>query len=262
MPAEVAELRPTIDRSWLASAARREPLVHAYALWDLERAPAQVRFASIVAEGTTVGYLLLWLGHAERPVVHWYGPWETCERLRRALPPPPYVLIAPSDVTEPLGRQLRPHRAEPLVLLRRDPGALPEPPGGARRLDRADLDALAGLVGRTQDPEVAGYREVDPGAEAVWGGFAGRTLVGVARAAVRLPGIWVLSGVYVDPAYRGRGVGAALVAGVANEAGRHGAPLGLYARDDGGPAVRLYRRLGFVPSARRHWLEIGPPGVA
>jgi len=262
MPSEAAELRPTIDRAWLRTVALQEPLVHAYASWDLERTPAQVRFASIVVGGTTVGYLLVWLGHVGRPVVHWFGPWSSCARLREALPPPPYVLVAPPDVAEPLGRELRPGREMPLCLLQRDPGPLPVPGRGVRRLERSDLEALAGLIGRTDDPEAAGYASVDPGAEPVWGAFAGPSLIGVARAAVRLPRIWVLAGLYVDPAHRGRGTGATLVGEVANEARRNGAPLGLYVRDDAGPAARLYRRLGFVLLARRHWLEIAVPGVS
>ena len=80
MPAGGVEVRPTIDREWLERAESAEPLTHAYALWDLTRTPQLVRFASAIRGETTVGYLLLWLGAGDRPVVHWFGPLEELKR--------------------------------------------------------------------------------------------------------------------------------------------------------------------------------------
>lgn len=98
---------------------------------------------------------------------------------------------------------------------------------------------------------------MDPEAEIAWGSFDGDRIVGVARAAVRLPTVWVLAGVYVDPALRRHGVGRSLVAAAMNAASRGGAKLGLFVREDAESARRLYEGLGFRPVGRRLWLEIG-----
>lgn len=52
--------------------------------------------------------------------------------------------------------------------------------------------------------------------------------------------------VYTDPAHRGRGLAGALVAHAANAARVAGAEVVFLRTDASGPALRLYRRLGFV----------------
>jgi GNAT superfamily N-acetyltransferase len=55
--------------------------------------------------------------------------------------------------------------------------------------------------------------------------------------------------VYTDPAYRLRGLAAALVAHAAREARLAGAEIVFLRTDAGGPAQRLYRRLGFLDAS-------------
>lgn len=55
-----------------------------------------------------------------------------------------------------------------------------------------------------------------------------------------------LAGMWVDPAMRGRGVGAALIAAVAAWAASRGATqLDLWVTETNGPAIALYTRCGF-----------------
>ena len=87
MPVGAVETRPTIDRAWLESVARDDPILHAYALWDLDHHPGRVRFASAVRGTTTLGYLLLWPLGDGGTVVHWLGDAAETAPLLDHLPP-------------------------------------------------------------------------------------------------------------------------------------------------------------------------------
>lgn len=89
------------------------------------------------------------------------------------------------------------------------------------------------------------------GAEAVYGGFAGGALVGVAglgrepRTKNRHKA--VVFGMYVAPEQAGRGTGAALLRHVIDEARRQSGleQLVLTVTETNATAVRLYEKLGF-----------------
>lgn len=260
MPAAAVELRPTIDRAWLEAEAHREPVLHAYALWDLRTAPDRIRVVSAVAGDRTIGYLLVWLGHPAGPVVHWVGSDPETEPLAEALPPRPMVAIVPEEFRDAPTRSRGPVRDFPISAMVA-PALFAErgwpAPDGVRPLVRADRPALLRWIAGVDDPVVGEYAYLDPDADRIWGAFAAGELVGVARAAVRLPEIWVLGGVFVSPDARGHGWGRSLVRTVMRAAAEAGAPLALYVREDREPARRLYESLGFRPVARRTWLDAG-----
>lgn len=250
------ELRPTIDRSWLEREAAREPLTHAFALWDLTRTPQAVRFVSALRNDRTLGYLLIWLGRRDRPVVHWYGTVREVADLIGAFPAPPFSALVPPEV-EPLVLRAFPRAIGTSVKqMLRDRIALPAGSGGARRLERADRPALLEFLRTHDDAELGAYAGGDPVSEPTWGAFEEGRLVGLARAAVRLPTVWVVGGVFVDPLHRGRGHGRAVVVAVLEAAERAGAAAGLYARDEPTPAARLYDQLGFRVVGRRRLLAV------
>ncbi|MBO0827710.1 MAG: GNAT family N-acetyltransferase [Streptosporangiales bacterium] len=69
--------------------------------------------------------------------------------------------------------------------------------------------------------------------------------------------IWM----WVDPRYRGRRVGEALVAHVAAWSREQGLPCVLWVVEDNKPAIRLYERLGFVPTGGRQPVPGDPSRV-
>lgn len=254
------ELRPTIDRSWLEAAARRDPLAHAYAIWDLTHLPGSVRFVSAVEGGETVGYLLVWLGRPETPVVHWSGDTARSVELLGRLPAPPFVAVVPPTAERAVRSIHRAAQSVPILALWRErgPPGPTDPEGVVRPLTRHDIADLRAWNERP-GPERPSYGSVDPAAEPVWGAFERGRLVGVCRAAVRLPWVWVLSAVYVDPGARGHGLGRRLVGAFVEAAEHAGAPTGLYVREDGAAARRVYASLGYREVARRVWIEVAGP---
>ncbi len=257
------ELRPTIDREWLERAFSQDPFGHAYARWDLEQLPYRVRFVSAVDGDQTVGYLLLWLGHPIATVVHWVGSDPRARILADALPPRPLAAVVPEMFQDAVVAARGPARPLGILLLVHEPVPAQSPLPAAtpafeiRRLARPDQPALADFARRQTDPVAGEYPSLDPGVEWIWGAFEQGNLVGAARAAVRLPGIWLLGGVYVDPSARGRGVGRDLLRSALASAHEHHARVGLYVREDRSEARRLYGELGFRPAGHRIWLDLG-----
>jgi GNAT superfamily N-acetyltransferase len=258
MPAGRVELRPTIDRVWLEREGARDPVTHAYALWDLERFPGWVRFVSAVRGDTPEGYLLIWQPPGRTPVVHWVG--DAVEELASALPMRPLVVIGPEE-ERPLVERARGPGPTFSVLAEAAPrGARPPPTPldpGVRRLTREDGPALGGLAQEATEPAGRSYVGLEPEAELIFGGFEGGTLVGVARAVVRRPEVWLVSGVYVRPQRRNAGWGRAVTRAVMIEAAQANAPSALFVREDRTAARALYDRLGFHAVGRRRWFDLG-----
>ncbi|MGD0257698.1 MAG: GNAT family N-acetyltransferase [Thermoplasmata archaeon] len=254
------EIRPTIDRAWLEAAARVDPMLHAYALWDLEQHPGPVRFTSAVRGDTTLGYLLIWpLGNGGS-VVHWLGDPDTTSALLDHLPPRPLVLLCSEEGGPAASRARGPATVHP-VLVELAPAGAPAPTGAAdemvRKLSGDDRTLLRSFVAHQTDRIAAAYAGIDPAAEPVWGGVREGRIVALARAAVRLRQIWVVGGVFVEPAHRDQGWGRAVVRAVMVEAARSGAPCGLFVREDGAPARALYDGLGYRRIGRRLWVDAG-----
>jgi ribosomal protein S18 acetylase RimI-like enzyme len=252
------ELRRSIDREWLEAAAEREPVEHAYALWDLDRYPDRIRVVSAVRNGVTIGYLLIWEGLPGTAIVHWHGTGPGTEQLATALPSRPLVAIVPPEARDPVLATRGAGREYAELMAVRPLRPLPEVPAAdLRRLVGSDGRELHAWAARQHDPQAAEYPGLDPDLEAIWGAFRDGRLVGAARAAVRLPREWIVAGVFVEPDARRSGVGRRLVASIVSAANGVGARVGLYVREDRAAARRLYDRLGFVPIARRLWLDLG-----
>ncbi len=253
-------LQPGIDARWLERAARASPVEHAYALWDLVQAPDRTKFVSLVRDGATRAYLLLWHGNPPAVIAHWVG--DADPTMVAALPPPPCVLLVPEAAAE-LVRTARPGLlGVPTAMMIRSPKrALPETPRGVRRLTGRDRGLLPNVV-EAGSPFHAGYARLDPDAEPVWGAFDGERLVGVAHASVTLPFVWVIAGVYTRPEHRGRGIAQAVTTGVCRAAEAAGAVATLFVREENLPAVRAYERLGFERVGRKFWFDHPLSGIS
>ncbi len=250
-------VRPGIDKAWLDRAFASEPLTHAFGVWDLAEYPDRADFLSCHDGKTTIGYLLLWKGNPAMHVVHWVGGDRRTLAFLPHLPSPPLVAIVPDELSYEVRKALAGAPAFPILGQLLDPRAkhLPEADSRIRPLTRADLPTLSAWATRQADPIVSGYATVDLDRERVWGAFDRDDLVGVARAQVRHPALWVLGGVYVAPKARHHGFGLGLtVAGIlaAKEAG---ARTGLWVREDNWEARDLYDALGFRTVERRSWIE-------
>jgi ribosomal protein S18 acetylase RimI-like enzyme len=260
MPTDGVEVRPTIDRNWLERVGREEPVLHAFALWDLDQAPTRVRFASAVRGSTTVGYLLIWPLAEGGTVVHWLGEPELTAGLLDHLPARPLLVLC-SEAAGPAVERARGPTQTRTVLAEMAPLGAPAPAGPqeemVRRLTGDDRPLLRTFATAQADRIGTAYAEIDPATDPVWAGFERGRIVALARPAARLPHIWIVGGVYVAPDHRSQGWGRAVVRSVMVEATRAGAPCGLFVREESAPARALYESLGYRPVARRLWMDAG-----
>ena len=245
-----------IERAWLEEQARIEPVTHAWALWDLDHEPGRFRIVSLVRSGATVGYLLIWYAGGA-PRVHWISTDPADGMLALALPQPPVVAIVPERVSAAVADRLRSATVYPLDVLVCAGRTLTAPDPRVRRLHAADAAALTEMAARNPDMETAGYgyASLDLDRAPVWGAFEANRLVAVARIAVQLPAVWVITGVYTDPTFRGRGLGREVTAAATEDALAAGARAALYVRADNAAAQTIYREVGFERVDRRIWID-------
>lgn len=252
-----------MDVPWLEAAARRDPIHHAYARWDLQQSPEQVEFRVARAGGEPIAYLLIWKGTPEHAVVHWVGDPSATE-LVSALPPRPVLAVVPMSQVDAVRAARGPASMHPILLMAHDrPAARPRPGAdGVRRLTEGDRDALQRFVQQEPAWLVRGYAGLRPSTdpareEPAWAAFDGERIVGLARAQVRLPEVWILGGIFVTESHRNRGLGRALTAAATVAAEARGARAALYVREDNAPARAVYEALGYRVLDRRAWIDAG-----
>lgn len=248
-----------IDRSWLERELRAHPIVHAFAAWDLLHAPDRVRFVSFRTGDTTTAYLLIWQGNNSYPVVHWIDAPHGPDELAEGLPERPLVAVVPPHARGAVEYHRGPVQSYHVELWVHPHGA--SLPAGlsrtSRRLTPADENRLRDFVRVPHDLLLSTYPAMDLAATYVVGSFEGEELVAVGRAAVELPDVWILSGIYTHPDHRGRGHAAAVTAGLTAAAHASGAVGALYVRSDNAPARRAYATVGYQFDSERFWLDAG-----
>ncbi|MCI4352020.1 MAG: GNAT family N-acetyltransferase [Thermoplasmata archaeon] len=256
MSATGETLEERIDRKWLEAQAHIDPITHAWAVWDLDHVPDRVRFVSLLRDGRTVGYLLVWYG-AGAPRAHWVSSDPVDGLLAVGLPQPPVIALVPERVAAGVGERLHAREVYPVDVLECVGRTLTSPDPRVRRLHAPDAPALEGLVGRNPTVETAGYAGTNLDRSPVWGAFELDRLVAVARVAVQLPAVWIVTGVFTEPSYRGRGLGREVTAAVTGAGLAAGARVALYVRADNAVAQSIYRELGFARVDRRIWIDGG-----
>ncbi len=243
-----------VDRAWLERQAQEDPLRHAWAMWDLDHETGRFRFVSLLRDGRTVGYLLIWYG-GEIPRAHWISEDPDDGLLALGLPLPPVLAYVPERVAPAVQQRLHAAQTVPMDVLLCTGRTVTPPDPRVRRLVPADAAVLSEFLAAHADAELGGYA---PGAldrAPVWGAFEADRLVAVARAAVLLPAIWVVTGVFTDPAFRGRGLGREVTTAATTAALASGARAALYVRADNAPAQTIYREIGYQPVDRRVLVE-------
>ena len=245
-----------IDRSWLQAQARTDPVAHAWAVWDLDHEFDRVRFVSLLRGGRTVGYLIVWYGSTV-PRVHWISADSADGLLALGLPRPPVTAIVPERVADAVRERLHSTESYPVDLLVCEGRTLTPPDPRVRRLHSSDAPAVAELVRRNPEVELGGgaYSTLQIEHLPVWGAFEADRLVAVARIAVLLPTVWIVTGVFTEPTFRGRGLGREVTAAATTEALASGARAALYVRGDNHAAQTIYREIGYQRVERRIWVD-------
>lgn len=264
MAAAGPRIEPGLDAAWIAGAVERAPVPHAFAAWDVLHAPDRCRFVTYRTPGGARSYLLIWLGRPDRPIVHWVGEEPGDLALVEEIPSNAVVVAAPERAAKEIGARLLVDGAEPILGMlgpSSSPSGARAPSRAVRRLARADGEAVREFTRTNPDRLTEQYESLDLDLEPSWGAFEDGRLAGVARATVRLPNVWMISGVFVEAPSRGRGLGGELTEAISTEARAHGARPALFVRERNEVARRLYERLGFRAVDRRIWIDLHPSAL-
>ncbi|MCI4335599.1 MAG: GNAT family N-acetyltransferase [Thermoplasmata archaeon] len=263
MSRPVFSIDAAMDRRWLEEQARHDPFHHAYALWDLQQAPLQVEFRLLREAGIPVAYLLIWRGTPGQPVVHWVGSPAATDLVDQ-LPPRPLIAVVPEELRARVTAARGPTTSYGVLLMAHDRRRAVEakPREGVRRLRADDYPAVRRFADAEANWLLRGYTTRPPSDDAgpgeiAWAAFEGERIVGVARAQVRLPDIWILGGIYVASTHRRQGLGRALTAVATAAAESAGARCALYVREDNQAARSVYDALGYTILDRRLWIDAG-----
>jgi GNAT superfamily N-acetyltransferase len=253
-----ARVLPEIDPRWLDLLYRADPVGHALAVWDRLAWPEAIAFQTLWEDGSPTTYLLWWNGLPGCPVLHWGGRAKDPAPLLAGFPPRPFLAIVPPEVAPAVVARAGESRSYEIRVRSRRASLPPGPVSRSARLLRGEdapaLRALADLDGTTVTDI---YRTMEPDRDWIVGSFAGPELVAVARAEVRLPEVWHISGVYTRPDHRREGWGTAVVGQLLRDAATTGAAVGLFVREDNAPAQQLYDHLGFDRGPMRVWIDAG-----
>jgi GNAT superfamily N-acetyltransferase len=260
MPDE-AVLLDSIDSSWLEEQASRNPILHAYAQWDLIHYPDRAHFVTLSRGGHPLGYLLIWMPPIGFPAAHWISQCPDDELLLTALPPRPLTVVVPERVAKAALAARGPATARPLELMEHHGDAMLLQPTSiaVRRLSRADYREVNALLENGPKDFAESFRHMDLDSQMVWGAFEGPKLTSVANASVTLPTAWILNNVFTGEPFRGKGYCKAVVTTATRAALEAGASIGLYVYSDNIPAHRAYEKVGFRTIEQRQMIDATGP---
>lgn len=255
-------VRAEHDRAVLAGLLRRDPVLHAYQLGDLDdffwpytswfRRDEQV---ALLYHGAAEPVLLVFAADRDRSAAT-----ALLDELAPVLPARLYAHLSPGLERALTDRYIVSPAGEHLRMALTDPGRLTGVTASGEVLDGADLPALRALYAAAYPGNWFDPRMLDTGHYV--GVREHGELVAVAGVHVWSPTYRVaaLGNVTTHPRARGRGLAGAAVAALCGRLRDSVDHVTLNVRADNTAAVRLYERLGFTTVARfgEHTLTTGP----
>ncbi|WP_194822309.1 GNAT family N-acetyltransferase [Micromonospora sp. S-DT3-3-22] len=241
-------VRAEHDRAVLAALLRRDPVLHAYQLGDLDdffwpytswfRRGDQV---VLLYHGADEPVLLAFAADRDRAAVA-----ALLDEVAPVLPARLYAHLSPGLERVLAGRYVVTPAGAHLRMALTEPGRLAGAAAGGEVLGAADLPALRDLYAVAYPGNWFDARMLDTGHYV--GVRDGDALVAVAGVHVWSPTYRVaaVGNVTTRPAVRGRGLGGQVVAALCARLAASVDHVTLNVRADNAVAVRLYERLGFT----------------
>lgn len=241
---------------------RRDPVRNAFVLHDLSAEPERTRFWLARHDGEPAAHLLVYDSSEFGAVwAHLAGDPEAAQALAGHLPDQKVVVITPEPLSGLVVRRVADARVilEDIMGVGRGDERLPAT-HPAVRVGPEHAEAYARLVVPSVVPWTPALVERNRqhlADEVVYGVFADDRLVSVAGSSVRTEDAWIVGGVETLPEYRRRGFARAATAAVVREALSAVGTAGLWVNSANGPAIALYRALGFRKAGGSAWIDVG-----
>ncbi|WP_054842338.1 GNAT family N-acetyltransferase [Vulcanisaeta distributa] len=88
-----------------------------------------------------------------------------------------------------------------------------------------------------------------------YGLFINNELVAIAGTYLKLPEVWIIGDVFTTPNHRNKGFAKAVVSAVTKDVINAGAIAMLHVDEDNIPAIKVYKRLGYIAIQYFTWLH-------
>lgn len=233
---------------------KRDPLAHAYLLYDLVYELENTELLVDYEEGIR-GYALVWKKYAPW-AIHLYGDvgglLERIPEGRARLHVPESFARAVLEYLETSRRvEVEGFYLDMVVDRER---FRPVSPDRAVLLSAEHLDQfleIKRIQGRPLEPEAAAEKLKR---WRYYGVLEEGELVSIACAYLRLPEVWIVGDVYTRPEFRGRGYAKISTSAVVRDALSSGARALLHVKEGNEPAIRLYRSLGYEVVSKKLWI--------
>ncbi len=127
-----------------------------------------------------------------------------------------------------------------------------------RRLSINDIDEflrIKNIQGSRISKAEALIRLSSPPHWHYYGLFTNNELVAIAGTYLKLPEVWVIGDVFTAPNYRNRGFAKAVVSAVTKDVINAGAMAILHVDENNTPAIKVYKRLGYIAVQYFTWLR-------
>jgi len=237
---------------------RNDPLINAYAIWDLRFMRHRSKFFVCTLDGKLEGLLLDYFGHTDAHFIWLWGEENAVKRLLDIPLADKIIFHVFPEFEKIISRKFTITAKYPVdfMLLRK---------GEERLCQKHEIKPLT-----LQDAvSFAKLRKEFPSDEEVenaksflsdhyfYGIFKNDELTSVASVQVKLPEIWILGGFFTKPEERNKGCATSLASFLVKEAFKETNCVGLYVRADNRPAKRVYEKVGFKVHKRMYWLEHG-----
>lgn len=133
---------------------------------------------------------------------------------------------------------------------------LPNHKGIARSLNPGDAEALAQFFGAP--PQAAGrFKGWLSGAKAFFGAFEGTRLAAIGSSMVSVPEAWNLVSIETHKDFRGKGYATEVTSSLVERALCDTGTVTVTVLKDNEPALRTYRKIGFLYAEDRVWIDNG-----
>ncbi len=218
---------------------KKEPIIHAFTLWDLRKERNNTDFFVAYNNGV-IGYMLIYNG-SNIPSIIIHGDRKIAEELLSLIDLDKAIIHMPYSL-----RDLWPGNEKYRILvMARKPERFPI---SEDVVEIKDYHALTSLF---QDPSYLVEKA------RTWGILKDEYAISSISALAYTPEVWVLGALITKREERRRGFATKLIAHFLNKAYGKTENVVLWVRDDNYPAIRLYEKFGFKTVGEDVWINVG-----
>jgi RimJ/RimL family protein N-acetyltransferase len=233
---------------------------HVFAFYDIQHDPEHTTIHAAFENSDLRGYILLYTATDVPSVI-----LECGEKIAEALiayAPKSHFVFQASPNLLPIVKKKFPHAKsyiENWMLARKENVKFISSKLVRRLRTKKDAAMFAKLVLNRKDrPKRNLKRYVDWITKMpIYGVFKEDELVSYASSFIQTPQIWMIGGVYTDPAHRNKGYALLATSAVTQEALKKAEIAALFVRSDNYVAIRVYEKIGYRKIGEKLWVDVG-----